>query len=132
MAQIVNVRVSELRPEYESLIDWLQDPDHIYIGRDMSFYVDGAYPSKWHNPYKIARPGRKNATCKSLDESLMLYEQHVRDNLIDDIEELRGKTLGCWCKPDRCHGDVLVKILNEQSQEKTAKTVKTVKTAKTR
>lgn len=113
---IVNVHVGNLRPEYENLMEWLQDPDHIYIGRDMSFYVDGAFPSKWCNPYKIAKPGRKNANCASLDESLKRYEQHVRDNLIQDIDELRGKILGCWCKPDRCHGDILIKILNEKTE----------------
>jgi hypothetical protein len=27
------------------------------------------------------------------------------------IEPLRGKTLGCWCKPLPCHGDVIVELL---------------------
>lgn len=27
--------------------------------------------------------------------------------------ELRGKTLGCWCKPDACHGDVLAELANK-------------------
>ena len=25
---------------------------------------------------------------------------------------LRGKKLGCWCKPDPCHGDVIIDYLN--------------------
>ena len=28
--------------------------------------------------------------------------------------ELRGKTLGCWCAPKPCHGDVLLEIANER------------------
>ena len=24
-----------------------------------------------------------------------------------------GKTLGCWCKPEKCYGDILVKIIEE-------------------
>lgn len=28
-----------------------------------------------------------------------------------DIEALRGKNLGCWCKPEDCHGDVLIELL---------------------
>ena len=26
---------------------------------------------------------------------------------------LKGKVLGCWCKPGPCHGDVLARIANE-------------------
>lgn len=35
------------------------------------------------------------------------------------LDELRGKTLGCWCintdkeTPVKCHGQVLLKLLNE-------------------
>ena len=28
-------------------------------------------------------------------------------------KKLKNKVLGCWCKPDKCHGDILIKILNE-------------------
>jgi hypothetical protein len=27
--------------------------------------------------------------------------------------ELKGKVLGCWCKPDACHGDVLAELADE-------------------
>jgi hypothetical protein len=29
-------------------------------------------------------------------------------------DELQGKTLGCWCKPLACHGDVIVEILESE------------------
>jgi hypothetical protein len=32
--------------------------------------------------------------------------------LLNDLVELKGKTLGCWCKPKTCHGDILVKLAN--------------------
>lgn len=25
--------------------------------------------------------------------------------------ELEGKNLGCWCKPEACHGDILVELI---------------------
>ena len=31
---------------------------------------------------------------------------------MDSLLELKGKTLGCWCKPEDCHGDILVYELN--------------------
>jgi hypothetical protein len=33
-----------------------------------------------------------------------------------DIGELTGKVLGCWCAPKACHGDVLVKLANQQAK----------------
>ncbi len=31
----------------------------------------------------------------------------------EELMKLKGKNLGCWCKPEGCHGDVLIKILEE-------------------
>jgi hypothetical protein len=28
--------------------------------------------------------------------------------------ELRGKVLGCWCKPASCHGDVIAEIIDQE------------------
>lgn len=56
---------------------------------------------------------RKNI---SLDECLNLYEKYIRgSDLYNSLDELKGKELGCWCKPNRCHGDILIKLLNEKS-----------------
>ena len=27
--------------------------------------------------------------------------------------EFKDKTLGCWCKPKACHGDVLVELVDK-------------------
>jgi hypothetical protein len=47
-------------------------------------------------------------------EALRLYRDHITEKIRSgevDLEVLRGKTLGCWCKPEPCHGDVLVELL---------------------
>lgn len=43
------------------------------------------------------------------------YRNYLHENLQKDpgkwlmaILDLYGKSLGCWCKPEACHGDVLV------------------------
>lgn len=112
---VVSVKVDNLRPKYKNLLEWLECDDHIYIGRNMSYYVDGAHGSKWQNPFKVSKKktGNKNYT---LDESLELYENFVRNNskMMDELYELDNKVLGCWCKPNRCHGDILVKLRAEQ------------------
>ena len=35
----------------------------------------------------------------------------------EELKRLKGKKLGCWCKPERCHGDVIVKLIEELCQE---------------
>lgn len=84
----------------------VQDCD-VYIGRACSRGGWNLNQSKWHNPFKFDTHG---------EDTLALYEQHVRNSgLINDIEELRGKRIGCWCVPHKkCHGEILVKILNEK------------------
>ena len=36
-----------------------------------------------------------------------------RPELLDALHELKGKRLGCYCKPAACHGDVLVELVKE-------------------
>ncbi len=103
---VVNVRKAELvKRGIGSFEEWSKKPNTVYIGRNMEFYVQGTSKSKWHNPYTVKKYG--------LEECLKLYEEHVRANMMDKLHELQGKELGCWCHPDRCHGDVLIKLMNE-------------------
>jgi hypothetical protein len=49
------------------------------------------------------------------------YEKYIRNKpeLLQDICELRGKTLGCWCHTsyEKCHGEVLIKLVKELCME---------------
>jgi hypothetical protein len=105
---------------YTDLEEWLQNPAHLYIGRNMEFYVPGATTSKWRNPFSVKKFG--------LERCLNLYEEYVTTGinpvtkkrraggpLLEDIGELTGKTLGCWCPGDngKYHGDVLLRLQNQ-------------------
>lgn len=71
-----------------------KEPYDVYIGR----------PSKWGNPYEIGKDGTRT-------EVIEKYREYCRrENL--PVDELRGKTLGCWCAPHPCHGDVLMELAN--------------------
>ena len=87
---------------YKSFQEWNSDPNHLYIGRNMSHHVAGAVGSKWGNPFKA-----KKANKNSLKKCLRRYEDHIRKDpdLFNAVMELEGKELGCWCKPFPCHGD---------------------------
>lgn len=75
-----------------------KEPYDVYIGR----------PSKWGNPYIIGVDGTR-------EEVLQKYEEHVRSSpiLMRALPSLDGKVLGCWCHPKPCHGDILIKLLEE-------------------
>jgi Domain of unknown function (DUF4326) len=76
-----------------------KEPFDVYIGR----------PSKWGNPFKIGKDG-------SREEVIQKYRDWVLTNpvLITRVStELKGKKLGCWCKPNTCHGDVLAELADK-------------------
>lgn len=116
MTSVVNVHVKFIRPKYNNLKEWMADPNNVYIGRKGVVFVDGKrFPltdSVWANPFKITRD-------MSSDQTVDVYEKWIRDYLkmypqmLEALKTLRGKTLGCWCKPERCHGDVLASIIDE-------------------
>lgn len=35
------------------------------------------------------------------------------EELLQQLPELKGKTLGCWCKPGKCHGDILLELIKK-------------------
>ncbi len=80
----------------------------VYIGRA----VNGLKGSIWANPFKIGPDGDR-------DEVIEKYHKYIlsKPELLAQLESLRGKTLGCWCKPQDCHGDVLVELLGETRQQ---------------
>ena len=84
-------------------------PFDVYIGRQMGTGVE--YPdSIWSNPFKISSEQSREAVVAQ-------YHDYVRERpeLIAQVSQLRGRTLGCWCKTrdsleQLCHGDVLTAL----------------------
>jgi len=81
----------------------------IYIVRSIKEF----HESIWHNPFRVEFGCGRDCVCDK-------YEAYVRSrpDLMARLGELRGKTLGCWCKNKggtgkRCHGDTLVKLVRE-------------------
>lgn len=78
----------------------------VYIGRAGHGLV-----GTFGNPYPVAKFGKR---------ALELYRKYFKERIAGDptfkgeIEELRGKRLGCFCKPKPCHGDVIVEYLDGQ------------------
>ena len=89
----------------------------VYIGRAGNG-LDGFFG----NPVKL------NSTCpicKGMHETrgstLGCYEQYLRTKLVSSISFTRRfealtneDILGCFCKPDACHGDIMMKVWKEK------------------
>ena len=73
----------------------------VYIGRG----------SKWGNKFVIGKDGDRAEVIKK-------YREWILDNkeLLNSLHELKGKVLGCFCKPLACHGDVLAELVNESEE----------------
>jgi hypothetical protein len=82
--------------------------DCVYIGRDYAEFTDEG----WGNPFHIGKDGDRA-------EVLRKYREWVLDNpyVLERLSLLRDKVLGCWCKPEACHGDVLAELVNALPQE---------------
>ena len=108
---VCNVKVAHIRPQHQNLKEWCEDPNNVYIGRRGIVFIDKVrYPTKdsiYANPYKVS----KNLTREDV---IRMYRDYIVKKISSgeiDIEALRGKNLGCWCKPEACHGDVLIELL---------------------
>lgn len=75
-----------------------QKPYDVYIGR----------PSKWGNPFVIGKDGKR-------DEVIAKYAEWIKTQpeLMAALPELKDKILGCWCRPYKCHGDVLAELAEQ-------------------
>lgn len=84
------------------VVHFKKDPYDIYIGRG----------SKWGNPFTHKDGTIAQFKVSSRKEAIEKYEEWIKNqpDLMDSLHELKGKTLGCWCKPQSCHGDVLKKL----------------------
>jgi len=83
---IVETKVVNLK-NYRKLYD-------VYIGRG----------SIWGNPFIIGKDGNRS-------EVIEKYRIHAMKFTKQQLLSLKGKTLGCYCKPLACHGDILVNLI---------------------
>ena len=101
---VVNVSLRHLKTRgLYSFKEWEALPNTVYIGRGTRVTPN----SIWGNPFKMPQHTRL--------EAVELYRQWIQDQpeLMQQLHALQGKELGCWCAPEKCHGDVLVELINQ-------------------
>lgn len=95
ITRVVNIKTE---PEYQAE---KITSSYEYIGR-------GSY---WGNPYSMYEGGddRKEVIRKyKYDFDYEKFPNKVKS----EVYKLAGKRLGCFCKPQDCHGDIIADFLN--------------------
>jgi len=127
---IVSRAVEALRPEYEwsqSELDrraiveaggtvvsnMHQDTDRALLtwARKTDRFVRIDRNSDWGNPFELPADGDRDTVCDSYE---IFFPRKF--SLHNRLDELRGKVLGCWCYPQRCHGDYLAQKLEGMAE----------------
>ena len=91
------------------IVNMHTDKYDVYIGR----------PSKWGNPYSHRDGTLAQYKVPTRSDAIKKYEEHIMNTpeLFNSLHELKGKTLGCHCKPKKCHGDVLKAMVLKYTSE---------------
>lgn len=86
------------------IVNCKYDSYDVYIGR----------PSKWGNPYSHKNGTLAKYKTATREEAIQKYKEWIltQPDLMAALPELKGKILGCWCRPMLCHGDILVELVN--------------------
>ena len=84
---------------------------YTYIGRGSIF----------GNPFRIGIDGDRTQV---IEKYRALFYDRLKDvEFLRQVLDLKGKVLGCYCKPLPCHGDVIVEFLERYCRSHTIKGV---------
>lgn len=125
--QIITQAVQESKPEYEWSEDELkrkaiveaggvvvanmhQDTDRALLmwARKTDRFVRIDRNTEWGNPFEMGKDGDRDTVCDSYE---IFFPRKF--SLHNRLDELKGKVLGCWCYPARCHGMYLAAKVEE-------------------
>jgi len=90
---------------YNKKIDKDIPSDAIYVGR----------PTKFGNPFSHLPSSAAIFRTESREEAVEKFREYLEyDTELKKMvkEELKGKSLVCWCSPQKCHAEVLMEIAN--------------------
>jgi hypothetical protein len=96
--RIINLKITKVSNKDNG------DSYDVYIGRG----------TLWGNPYQMGKEGTRDEVIAKFAYDFEKRFLKLPEKFDENIEKLRGKTLGCHCKPAACHGDVIANYLNSR------------------
>lgn len=92
----------------------------VNINRTKEYDVYCGRGSKWGNPFTHIKDRETKATfiVNTRSEAIAKYKEWIltQPELLDSLDELKDKVLGCFCLPKSCHCEVLVELINENNR----------------
>ena len=84
--------------------------DHIHDG---TLLIDRR--TEWGNPFRIGQDGDRD-TVIALYRSDLWHRIRSGHIGLDELAELDGMSLACWCDPFPCHGHVLARAARSAAE----------------
>ena len=70
-------------------------------------------PTIFSNPYLIGRDGTRDEVC---DKYIEYFNYKIQNpEFRKAVMLLRGKRLGCWCVPKRCHVQTILEYIENET-----------------
>jgi hypothetical protein len=93
--------------------------EDVYIGRK----TGRLRGSPLGNPYKVGEHGSREEVIRKYEE--WLEKQILAKGIVyEEIEKLvklyknnPNLRLACWCSPQRCHGEVVIRMVEKMAKE---------------
>ena len=78
----------------------------VYIGRG----------SKWGNPFSHMEGTKAAFKVATREQAINSYAEWLQSQpeFLLSLFELKGRDLVCFCKPQACHGDILLELANQE------------------
>jgi len=90
---------------------------YVYVGRKFTGDKHFGNPFSHLGLSNVVVVPDRDAACDAFEkwitsESYQDVEPERRQWIINNLNKLRGKNLGCFCAPKRCHAETLMKLAN--------------------
>ena len=94
------LNIENIKKEYGHLVKNIRFDEEYQIRIDRK--------TRWGNPFKLTIDTPQNRRLVLHRHYGWLQEQIRTGQIaIEELAALAGKTLGCWCCPNDCHGHIL-------------------------
>jgi len=101
------ILIQKLKNGETIVVNQTTDLATIKYAEDNDLYVRADRYSDWGNPFEMGKDGDRNEVCLNYETHYLPY----KPSLLNKINSLKGKALGCWCSPEKCHCDSLINLI---------------------